>query len=92
MEYDGVTHYAIAEYDTSDNECYMLLLNDNKKPYYNAKGEKVGYYKASSQAAIDAVNVCRKRMGMDKKLDSLNGPAYWKNKDGITLKALIDSL
>lgn len=92
MEYDGVYHYATAEYDADDNECYMLLLNDDKKPYYNSKGQKIGYYKASSQAAIDAVNTYRKRMGMGKKIDSLNGPAYWKTKNGITLKALIDSL
>lgn len=53
MEYDGVCHYAVAECDQQDNECYMLLLNDEHQPYYNAKGEKIGFYKASSQAGID---------------------------------------
>ena len=52
MEYDGVCHYAVAEYDARDRECYMLLLDENKQPYYNAKGEKIGYYKASSQGYI----------------------------------------
>ena len=92
MEYDGVYHYAVAEYDTLDNECYMLLLDDNKKPYCNSKGERIGYYKASSQAGIDAVNIYRKKNQIDNKIETLNGPAYWKTKEGITIKTLIDSL
>ncbi len=92
MEYDGICHYAIAEFDAQDNECYMLLLDDNKQPYYNAKGEKIGFYRASSQAGIDAVNIYRKKNQIETKLETLNGPAYWKTKDGITIKTLIDSL
>ncbi len=92
MEYDGATHYAIAEYDVQDRECYMLLLDEDKKPYYNAKGNKIGYYKASSQAGIDAINIYRKKHQIGPMIDSLNGPAYWKTKDGITIKTLIDSM
>lgn len=92
MEYDGVCHYAVAEYDELDGECYMLLLNDEKKPYYNQKGEKIGFYKASSQAGLDAINIYRKKHQIDKKVDTLNGPAYWKTKEGITIKTLIESL
>ena len=92
MEYDGVCFYAVAEYDSQDNECYMLLLDENKQPYHNAKGEKIGYYKASSQAGIDAVNLYRKKNRIETKLESLNGPAYWKNQDGVTIKTLIDAL
>lgn len=92
MEYDGVCHYAIAEYDEKDGECYMLLLDENKQPYYNSKGEKIGFYKASSQAGIDAVNIYRKKHQVGKKIGSLNGPAYWKTSEGISIKALIDSL
>lgn len=92
MEYDGVCHYAIAEYDESDGECYMLLLDSDHKPYHNSKGEKIGYYKASSQAGIDAVNVYRKKNNIDTRLETLNGPSYWKTKDGVTIKTLIDSL
>lgn len=92
MEYDGVYHYAIAEFDALDNECYMLLLDENKQPYHNAKGEKIGFYKASSQAGIDAVNLYRKKNHIVSKLETLNGPAYWKTKEGITIKSLIDSL
>lgn len=92
MEYDGVIYHAVAEYDNSDMECYMLLLNEDGKPYYNAKGEKIGFYKASSQAGLDAINLYRKRHQIDKKIDTLNGPAYWKTEEGITIKSLIDSL
>lgn len=92
MEYDGVCHYAMAEYDANDRECYMLLLDDDKKPYFNQKGEKIGYYRTSSQAGMDAINLYRKRHQIEKKVETLNGSAYWKTKDGITIKALIDSL
>lgn len=92
MEYDGVYHYAVAEYDKSDNECYMLLLDDNHQPYYNSKGEKIGFYKASSQAGIDAVNIYRKNNNIEARLDNLNGPSYWKTKDGVTIKTLIDAM
>lgn len=92
MEYDGVCHYAVAEYDEKDGECYMLLLDENKQPYHNSKGEKIGFYKASSQAGIDAVNIYRKKHQVGKKIGSLNGPAYWKTSEGISIKALIDSL
>lgn len=92
MEYDGVCHYAVAEYDEQDNQCYMLLLDDNKQPYYNAKGVKIGYYKASSQAGIDAINIYRKRNNIEAKIETFNGPMYWKTKEGTTIKTLIDSL
>ncbi len=92
MQYDGVCYYAVAEFDAQDNECYMLLLDDNKQPYYNARGQKIGYYKASSQAGIDAINIYRKKNQIETKVESLNGPAYWKNKEGTTIKVLIDSL
>lgn len=92
LEYDGVKHYAIAEYDEEEQECYMLLLDENHQPYHNSKGEKIGYYTTSSQAGMDSINLYRKMHHIDKKIESLNGPAYWKTKDGITLKTLIDSL
>lgn len=92
MEYDGVVHYAVAEFDDKDQECYMLLLDDNKQPYYNSKGDKIGYYKVSSQAGIDAVNIYRKKHQIDSRIETLNGPVYWKTKSGITVKSLIDSL
>lgn len=93
LEYDGVQHYAIAEYDEKDNECYMLILDEEKKPYLNAKGEKIGYYKASSKAGIDAINIYRKQHGIDKRVDTLNGPLYWKKTvDHVTIKKLIDGL
>lgn len=92
MEYDGVCHYAVAEYDPQDNECYMLLLDDNHQPYFNSKGEKIGFYKASSQAGIDAINIYRKKNNIEAKMETLNGPSYWKTKEGITIKTLIDSL
>ena len=85
-------HYAIAEYDKEEQECYMLLLDENHQPYHNSKGEKIGYYTTSSQAGMDSINLYRKMHHIDKKIESLNGPAYWKTKDGITLKTLIDSL
>lgn len=92
MEYEGVFHYAVAEYDEKEKECYMLLLNEKKEPYYNLKGEKIGFYKASSQAGLDAVNIYRKNNNIDTKLTTLNGPSYWKTEEGITIKSLIDSL
>lgn len=92
MEYDGVSHYAVAEYDPQERACYMLLLDENQQPYFNAKGEKIGYYKASSQAGVDAVNLYRKRNHIEARLETLNGPSYWKTKDGVTIKALIDAL
>ena len=92
MKYDGVCYYAIAEYDPQDKECYMLLLDEERRPYHNAKGEKIGFYKASSQAGVDAINLYRKRNNIVSRVETLNGPAYWKTKDGIALKALMDSL
>ena len=92
MEYDGVYHYAVAEYDPQDQECYMLLLDDKRQPYYNEKGEKIGYYKGSSQAGIDAVNMYRKKNNLGAKLETLNGPSYWKTTAGVSLKTLIDAL
>lgn len=70
----------------------MLLLDDNRNPYFNSKGEKIGYYKASSQAGIDAINLYRKKNNIEARIETLNGPAYWKTKEGITIKSLIDSL
>lgn len=92
LVYDGVQHFAVAEYDESDKECYMLLLDEKKQPHHNAKGEKIGYYKASSQAGIHAINLYRKMNQIEKKVETLNGPAYWKTKDGVTIKELIDSI
>ncbi len=92
MEYDGVRHFAVADYDEDEKECYMLLLDENKNFYFNSKGQKIGFYKAPSQAGVDAVNIYRKKHQTGKKIDTLNGPAYWKTKDGVTLKALMDSL
>lgn len=92
LEYDGVSHYARAEYDDNDKECYLLLLNDEKQPYYDKKGKKIGFYKASSQAGVDAINFYRQRHNIEKRLETLNGPAYWKTKDGTTIKSMIDSL
>lgn len=92
MEYDGVSYYAVAEYDSTDAECYMLLLDENKEPYHNLKGEKIGYYKACSQAGVDAINIYRKKHMIEKKIDTLNGPAYWKTKEGDTIKSLIETL
>ena len=92
MEYDGVCHYAVAEYDPQDNECYMLLLDDDHQPYYNSKGEKIGFYKASSKAGIDAIKIYRMKKNIEAKMETLNGPSYWKTKEGITIKTLIDSL
>ena len=67
MEYDRVRHYALAKFDEQDKECYHLLLDDEKKTYSNMKGETIGYYKTSSQAGIDAINIYRKK---NKFLDS----------------------
>jgi hypothetical protein len=92
MEYDGVLHYAVAEYGEKEDECYMLLLDENKNPYYNARGEKIGYYRASSQAGIDAVNIYRKKNHIENRIDTLNGPVYWKTNGGVSIKSLIDSL
>lgn len=92
MDYDGVRHFAIAEYDEQTGECYMLILDENKQPFKNSKGEQIGYYKAASQAGIDAVNIYRKKRGIDKKIVSLNGTVYWKLNDGTTIKNLIDSM
>ena len=92
LEYDGVCHYAVAEYDQKDNECYLLLLDEKHQPYLNSKKEKIGYYKTSSQAGIDAINVYRKKNNIEAKIETLNGPAYWRTKEGVTIKSLIDSL
>jgi len=92
MEYDGVEHYAITEYDATEKECYLLLLNENKEPYFNSKGEKIGYYKAASAAGVDAINIYRKRNSIENRVNSLNGTFYWKTKDGITIKELIEEL
>lgn len=92
LDYDGVAHYAVAEYDPQDRECYLLLLDENRQPYHNGKGEVIGYYKASSQAGVDAVNIYRKKNHIESKLETLNGPSYWKTKGGVTIKTLIDSL
>ena len=92
LEYDGVYHYAVAEYDQKDNECYLLLLDEKHQPYLNSKKEKIGYYKTSSQAGIDAINVYRKKNNIEAKIETLNGPAYWRTKEGVTIKSLIDSL
>lgn len=92
MKYDGADHYAVAEYDSQDDECYMLLLDEDRKPYYNSKGEKIGYYKTSSQAGVDAINIYRKKNNIEGRVETLNGPSYWKTDDGATLKSLIDTL
>lgn len=73
-------------------EEFTEQLDENKKPYYNEKGEKIGYYKASSQAGIDSINLYRKKKQIEKRIETLNGPSYWKTKDGTTIKELIDSI
>ena len=92
MVYDGVSYNAIIEYDSKDRECYLLLLDENKQPYHNSKGEKIGYYTASSQAGMDAINLYRKNHQMENRITSLNGTIYWKTKDGRTVKDLIEKL
>lgn len=92
MEYAGNRHYALVDFDEAEGECYLLLLDDEKKPYFNKNGEKIGYYKTSSQAAVDAVNIYRKKNNIDSRVSSLSGPSYWKTKDGTTVKEMMDSL
>lgn len=67
-------------------------MNDKREPYYNSKGEKIGYYKTSSQAGIDAINLYRKNNQIEKKIETLDGPAYWKTKEGITVKEMMNEL
>ncbi len=92
LEYDGVVHYARAEYTEDDKACYLLILDENKNVFKNSMGIVVGYYKTSSQAGVDVINLYRKRRGVEKRIDSLNGLAYWKTKDGVTLKSIVESL
>ena len=92
MKYNGVCYHAVAEYDPKDRECYMLVLDEEGRPYYNANGKKLGYYQSSSRAGIAAINLYRKKNNIAAKIETLNGPAYWKTKDGTALKTLIAEL
>ena len=92
LQYGGEIYHAIAEYDEKERQCYMLLLDENEEPFYNEEGKKMGYYQFASQAGKDIINAYRKKRGIESKVESLNGPSYWKTEDGITIKSLIDSL
>ena len=90
MEYAGVQYYAVAE--VVDGKCYMKVLDENKKPFVDKEGAKIGYYKTSSQAGMDLINRKRRLNGSEEMVRSLNGPAYWKLEDGRSLKELMTFL
>lgn len=92
MEYAGAVFHAVTEYHESEQECFLLVLDENGQPYRNAEGKKIGYYRTSSQAGVDAINLYRKKKGIEEKVLTLRGTTYWKTSDGRTLKDLIDSI
>ena len=92
MEYSGALFYAVAEYDKDERKCYLLVLDENKKPYIDENGEKYGYYPSASQAGIDAINIYREKHGITERVTTLRGTTYWKTEAGQTMKELIDSI
>lgn len=60
----------------------MLLLDEKHQPYFNSKGEKIGYYKTSSQAGIDAINVYRKKNNIVAKLETPQWSSILEDKRG----------
>lgn len=83
----GVLAFIDDKYATS----YATLL----ELMYSQAGCRNGdykLYKTSSQAAIDAINLYRQSNQIEKRIKALNGPAYWKNKDGITIKEMMNEL
>lgn len=92
MEYDGVMFHAVAEFDEIDKQCYLLVLDEKEQPYRDQEGNKIGYYRTSSQAGVDAINLYRKKHGITERVATLRGTTYWKYEDGRTVKELIESL
>lgn len=91
MEYAGVQYHAVIEYREEEKECYFLVLDENKQPYRNAKGEIVGYYRAPSTAGVDAINLYRKKQGIAERVATLRGTTYWKTEDGRSIKDLMEA-
>lgn len=89
MQYAGVEYYAVAE--LVKGVCYMRVLDENKKPIEDEKGNKFGYYVTSSQAGMDLINRTRRKNGSAEPIKSLRGTTYWKLEDGRTINDLINS-
>jgi hypothetical protein len=81
MQYNGNTYHAKLIKNKDINEYCMALLDETGNLYMDAEGNLDGrysYYRRSSAAANDAVDLLLKKKGINKKPTSLNGKNYWR--------------
>ena len=90
LQYDGPTYTAqIVVWE--NKECRLQVLDLDGNDFLDSGGNVVGMYKLSSPAAVDIINIYRKKTGK-KLLRTFDGPRYWKRKDGKSIADLVRSL
>lgn len=92
MQYDGVTYLARTVLSSDENECYLQLMDENGKPYFDRNGNVIGIYESSSSAGVDAINNYRQRHGITPLVKTLRGTTYWVNDNGDSIKDLTDRM
>lgn len=88
MKHGEEIYYAKAV--LSNNKCYLVVLDENGNFYTDDNGNVKGVYETSTPAAIDVINLRKEKNGIQKKVTSLQGPAYWENEDGMKINDLIN--
>lgn len=87
LQYDGETYQARIMV-LGEQECRLQVLDREGKEFRDSDGAITGMYKLSSPAALDIINIYRKQAGK-KTVTSLDGPKYWKTKEGKTIAELV---
>lgn len=87
LQYDGETYQARIMV-LGEQECRLQVLDREGKEFRDSDGAITGMYKLSSPAALDIINIYRKQAGK-KTVTSLDGPKYWKTKEGKTIAEFV---
>lgn len=92
MEFEGETYYAQAVLDRESGACCLQILDEARRPYTDpATGQVLGVYDNSSSAGAAAINLRRKQRGSAARVKTIQGAACWRNDQGTTIQALMES-
>ena len=93
MKYDNEIYYAKIALTKDKKKCYIQVLDENKKPYFdNEKNLYMGVFEAPSAAGVAAINFRRKNKGISERVSTLRGTTYWVNEKGQSILDLMSML
>lgn len=93
MKYDNEIYYAKIALTKDKKKCYIQVLDENKKPYFdNEKNLYMGVFEAPSAAGVAAINFRRKNKGIAERVSTLRGTTYWVNEKGQSILDLMSML